>query len=281
MIDNQLSRNRSVKIFTYILLIVGCIIMILPFLWMISTSLKEGVNVYKMPPEWIPKSPKWSNYTRLFTEFEFQKYLLNSLLLSMLNIIGNVISCSLVAYAFATQEFKYKNYLFMLVLATMMLPSEVIFFPQFLLFNYIGWYGSMKPLYIPAFFGNSFFIFLLRQYFLTIPREIMNAAKIDGCSNFKIFWKIYLPLSKPALATVALYTFVGTWNDFFGPLIYITKEENRTAAVALHYLKNTYENTSSLPITMAASIITVIPTIILYYIGQRYFTKGMVFKGIK
>ncbi len=273
-------KNSITKIIIHAVLIIGSVLMLLPFLWMVSTSLKECTKIYETPLRWIPKNPQWSNYKRLITEFKFYKYMLNSAMLSAVNIIGNLLSCSLVAFAFANQKFKYKKQLFILILSTMMLPGEVVFFPQFIIFNYIGWYGTLKPLWVPSFLGNAFFIFLLRQYFLTIPTELVDAAKIDGCSSFKIFRKIYLPLSKPALAVVTIYTFMGTWNDFFGPLIYITKESQRTAAVALHYLKNTYEGTSSLPTTMAASILTIIPCLILYYFGQKYFVKGIVFKGV-
>lgn len=276
----RVSRRKLMRLSIYTALIIGSILMLLPFFWMISTSLKPSTEVYQMPPQWIPQNPHWHNYVRVMTEFKFWKYMLNSASLAAIKIVGNVLSCSLVAYAFASLQFKYKKQLFVLLLATMMLPGEVVFFPQFILFNYIGWYGTLKPLWVPAFLGNAFFIFLLRQFFLTIPTELVDAARIDGCNRWQIFWDIYVPLSKPALAVVAIYTFMGTWNDFFGPLIYITHEENRTAAIALHYLRNTYEATSSLPITMAASIITIIPCLILYYLGQRYFVKGIVFKGI-
>jgi ABC-type glycerol-3-phosphate transport system permease component len=281
MIKQKINRRSLItKGLTYVLLIIGAIAMLLPFAWMISTSVKEPTRVYQMPPEWIPENPRWENYSRVLTEFNFLAYMKNSALLSLINIIGNLISCSLVAYAFASQKFRYKKQLFILLLATMMIPGEVLFFPQFILFNMIGWYGTMKPLWVPSFLGNAFFIFLLRQFFLTIPSELVDAARIDGCSRWRILWDVYLPLSKPALATVAIYTFMGTWNNFFEPLIYITKEKNRTAAIALHYLRNTYEGTSSLPMTMAASILTIIPCLLVYYLGQRYFVQGIVFKGV-
>jgi len=185
-------KKKSItKIIIYAVLIIGCFLMLLPFLWMISTSLKECTKIYEVPPKWIPKNPQWSNYKRIMTEFKFYKYMLNSAMLSAINIIGNLLSCSLVAFAFANQKFKYKKQLFILILSTMMLPGEVVFFPQFILFNYIGWYGTLKPLWVPSFLGNAFFIFLMRQYFLTIPSELVDAAKIDGCSSFKIFCKIY------------------------------------------------------------------------------------------
>lgn len=280
MISSNKHKKSLIKIFVNFLIIIGAILMLLPFLWMISTSFKDSVDVFKLPIRWIPKRFNFDNYIRLFTEYKFQKYLFNSAFLSTTNIIGNVISCSLVAYGFAFQKFKYKKQLFMLVLATMMLPGEVIFFPQFILFNYIGWFGSLKPLWVPSFLGNAFYIFLLRQYFLTIPNELLDSARIDGCSELKIFFKIVMPMSKPAIMVVVMYTFMATWNDFFGPLIYAVNEDQRTIAVALNYLKNTYEGTSSIPITMAASVLLIIPSLIIYYLGQRYFVQGTVFKGV-
>ncbi|MFV3012522.1 carbohydrate ABC transporter permease [Clostridium botulinum] len=280
MISANKHKKSLIKIFVNLLIIIGAIAMILPFLWMISTSFKDPVDVFKLPIQWIPKKLNFNNYVRLFTEYGFQKYIFNSVFLSTINIIGNVISCSLVAYGFACQRFKYRKQLFMLVLATMMLPGEVIFFPQFILFNYIGWFGTMKPLWVPSFLGNAFYIFLLRQYFLTIPTELLDSARIDGCSELRIFSRIVMPMSKPAIMVVIMYTFMGTWNDFFGPLIYAVNEEQRTVAVALNYLKNTYEGTSSIPITMAASVLLIIPSLLIYYFGQRYFVQGTVFKGV-
>lgn len=273
-------KKPIIKILTNVLIIIGAICMMIPFVWMISTSLKDPTKVYELPIKWIPENPNFENYTRLFTEYNFQRYILNSVILCTMNIIGNVISCSLVAYGFACQKFKYKKQLFIILLATMMLPGEVIFFPQFILFNYIGWFGTMMPLWVPSFLGNAFYIFLLRQYFLTIPTQLLDSARMDGCSELRIFSSIVMPMSKPAVMVVIMYTFMGVWNDFFGPLIYAVNEEQRTVAVALNYLKNTYEGTSSIPITMAASVILIIPSLIIYYLGQRYFVQGIVFKGV-
>lgn len=279
---NSVKKNKKpiIKILVNFLIIIGAIAMILPFIWMISTSFKDPVNVYELPIRWIPKKFNFDNYVRLFTEYEFHKYIFNSVMLVTINIIGNVISCSLVAYGFACQRFRYKKQMFMLLLCTMMLPGEVIFFPQFILFNYIGWFGTMKPLWVPSFLGNAFYIFLLRQYFLTIPTELLDSARIDGYSEMGIFTKIVLPMSKPAIMVVIMYTFMGVWNDFFGPLIYAVNENQRTVAVALNYLKNTYEGTSSIPITMAASVLLIIPSLLIYYFGQKYFVQGTVFKGV-
>lgn len=279
---NSVKKNKKpiIKILVNFLIIIGAIAMILPFIWMISTSFKDPVNVYELPIRWIPKKFNFDNYIRLFTEYEFHKYIFNSAMLVTINIIGNVISCSLVAYGFACQRFRYKKQMFMLLLCTMMLPGEVIFFPQFILFNYIGWFGTMKPLWVPSFLGNAFYIFLLRQNFLTIPTELLDSARIDGYSEMGIFTKIVLPMSKPAVMVVIMYTFMGVWNDFFGPLIYAVNENQRTVAVALNYLKNTYEGTSSIPITMAASVLLIIPSLLIYYFGQKYFVQGTVFKGV-
>ncbi len=279
MIENKKKINW-IKFLTYILIIFGAVLMIIPLLWMISSSLKTPTKIYEVPIRWIPENFNFDNYTRLFTDYNFHKYLINSLILAAINIAGNVLSCSLVAYGFAFLNFKYKKQIFALLLATMMLPGEVIFFPQFLLFNYIGWFGTLKPLWAQSFFGNAFYIFLLRQYFLTVPNALLDAARIDGCSEFNIYRKVVMPLAKPAIMVVVLYTFMNVWNDFFGPLIYCTSEETRTAAVALNYMKNTYEGTSSIPITMAASVVLVIPSIIIFYLGQRYYVQGIVFKGV-
>ncbi len=276
-----LTRRKILKFVTYILITIGAILMILPFLWMISTSFKNPLKVYELPIKWIPETFNIKNYTRLFTEYNFSLYIFNSLKLAALNIIGNVLSCSLVAYGFSFLRHRYKNKIFVLLLATMMLPGAVTFFPQFILFNHIGWYGTTLPLWVPAFCGSAFYIFLLRQFFLTIPSELIDAAKMDGCSDFKILFKIVLPMSKPALMVIVIYTFIDVWNDFFGPLIYIIREEQRTVAVALNYLNSTYEGTSSIPITMAASVLLIIPSLVIYFAGQSHISKGIVFKGVE
>jgi len=277
------SRHQKplIKLITYVLIILGAFLLMVPFIWMLSTSFKEPLRVFELPIRWLPESIVTENYTRLFTEYHFGLYIKNSLWLTGVNIIGNVISCSLVAYGFAFTKYKHKNKLFLLLLATMMLPGTVTFFPQFILFNYLGWYGTMLPLWVPSFLGNAFYIFLLRQYFLTIPSELLDAARMDGCSELKILAKIVMPMSKPAIMVIVIYTFMNVWNDFFAPLIYIVKEEQRTVAIALNYLQNTYEITSSIPITMAASVLLILPSIIIYFLGQRFVSKGIVFKGVE
>jgi multiple sugar transport system permease protein/sn-glycerol 3-phosphate transport system permease protein len=278
---NALRKRKTLKFLTYVVITIGAILMFLPFLWMLSTSFKNPLKVYELPIRWIPETFNFQNYTRLFTEYNFSLYLFNSFKLAFANIVGNLISCSLVAYGFSFLKHRYKSKFFMLLLATMMLPGAVTFFPQFILFNRIGWYGTTLPLWVPSFMGSAFYIFLLRQFFLTIPSELIDAARMDGCSDFKILYKIVLPMSKPALMVIVIYTFLNVWNDFFGPLIYIVREEQRTVAIALNYLKNTYEGSSSIPITMAASVLLIIPSLVLYFVGQSHISKGVVFKGVE
>ena len=269
------------KLFIYIILTFMGFFLMLPFFWMLSTSFKEPARIFTLPIEWIPRKIITDNYVRLFGEFQFYRYLWNSTWLTAINIIGYVSTCALVGYAFATQKWKHKNKLFMLVLATMMLPKEVVFYPRFILFKYLGWYGTMLPLWAPSFFADAFLIFLFRQFFLSIPTELSEAATMDGCNRFSVFWHIYLPLSKPALASATIFVFMYHWNDFFGPLIFITKESLRTAALGLAYLKSTYDIKSLMGLQMAGALVTALPCLLLYYFAQRYFIAGIVMKGVE
>lgn len=279
------SKYSFKKIIKYVCLygtlIIGSVAMLLPFFWMIVTSLKQPNEVFTVPIQWMPKIPGFNAYTKAFVDFNFGHYILNTVWLTAINMAGYLLTCSLTAYGFATQRWKHKEKLFLLVLATMMLPKEVIFYPQFILFKYLGFYGTMLPLWLPAFFGDAFQIFMIRQFFLGISSELAESAKIDGCSRFRVFWNIYLPLSKPILATSAIYIFMHHWNDFFKPLMYITKEANRTASLALMYLKSTKDVMSFMPTQMAASVVLALPCVIIYYLAQKYFISGMVYKGVK
>lgn len=275
------ARKPLKTIVIYLVLGLLSVFLMLPFFWMLSTSLKESARIFILPIEWIPRKVVFDNYHRLFTDFEFHKYLWNSTWLTGINIIGYVSTCALVGYAFATQKWKHKNKMFLLVLATMMLPKEVIFYPRFILFKYLGWYGTMLPLWAPSFFADAFLIFLFRQFFLSIPTELSEAGVLDGCSRFGVFWQIFVPLSKPVMASAAIFVFMYHWNDFFSPLIFITKESLRTAALALMYLRNSYEILSLLPLQMAGALVTAIPCLLLYYFSQRYLVAGIVMKGVE
>jgi ABC-type glycerol-3-phosphate transport system permease component len=270
------------KIIVYVILSLISVTFLAPFFWMVSSAFKKPGVVYLLPIQWIPKEPTFENFIDLFQKYGFHRYIVNTVWITALNMAGYLTSCTLVSYAFATQKWKHKNKLFMLVLATMMLPKEVVFYPRFILFRTIGLYGTSLPLWLPSFFGDAFQIFLIRQFFLGIPTELGEAARIDGCGRLGIFMRIYLPLSKPVLASSAIFIFMFHWNDFFGPLIYITKEKMRTSALALMYLKGEYNTVNTMiPLQMGAALITAIPCLILYYFCQQYFIAGVVNKGVE
>ncbi|MCD6205397.1 MAG: carbohydrate ABC transporter permease [Candidatus Marinimicrobia bacterium] len=280
MIIQTPSKKILNKIITYTFLVGVAAILILPFLWIISTSLKGNESIFAIPPQWIPDKIHWDNYTNVFEKMPFFTYLRNSIFVSGMTIIGTLLSSSLVAYAFACLKWPGRNGVFIFVLATMMLPMQVTMIPLFVLFKNFGWLNTFRPLIVPAFFGGGAFnIFLLRQFFLTIPGELFDAARIDGCSEWRIYWNIVLPLAKPALATVAILTFMMTWNDFFGPLIYLSDKLKGTLALGLAMFVGQHQTEWGM--LMAASVMMMIPMIVLFFLFQKYFIKGFMMSGIK
>lgn len=272
--------KRINKITVYILLIGFSILFAFPFLWMVGTSLTPGELVLDRNRPFIPMQPAWSNYSEALTVLPFATFLKNTLIISVMCVIGQTVSASLVAFAFARLKFPGRDALFVMVLATMMLPGQVTMIPTFIMFTIPGWIDSLKPLIVPAFFGGgAFFIFLLRQFFLTIPTELEDAARIDGCGSFGIYRHVILPLSKPALTAVALFSFMGHWNDFLGPLIYTQSEENKTLALGLSAFKGLHGTEYHL--MMAASVAVLLPVIILFFFSQKYFVEGVVTSGVK
>ena len=261
-------------------------IFVWPLLWLVSSSLKGPLEIYRFPPTLIPDSPEWSNIPTALADFNFLRGLQNTMLIVVGVLIGRLASCSLVAYGFARLEAPYKNALFVIVLSTMMLPYYVTLIPQFILFKEIGWLNTFYPLIVPSFFAtNAYIIFLLRQFFLTIPREYDDAAEIDGCNKFGIYWRIILPQVFPALGVVAILTYMSEWNDFLAPLIYLNDQEKMTLAVAMKayqtYLSQPGSDVIPTVYIMAvASMMTVIPVIVFFF-AQRYFIQGMVISGIK
>ncbi|GAH54781.1 unnamed protein product, partial [marine sediment metagenome] len=251
----------------------------LPFLWMLSTSLKPSNQIFIFPPKWIPHPFKWSNYPEGWTILPFTTFLKNTTIITGLSVLGNLISCSLVAFAFARLRCHTRNFLFMLMLSTMMIPYQVIIIPQFIIFKTLNWIDTFKPLIVPAWLGYPFFIFLLRQFFMTIPFELDDAAKIDGCSALRIYWSIMLPLSKPALAAVAIFSFVGNWNNFMGPLIYLSSAEKYTLALGLQLFQGQYM--IEMGLLMAASVLVLLPIIIVFFFAQKYFIQGITLTGLK
>lgn len=265
---------------TYLVLIGLSCVFLVPFFWMLSTSLTEASKVIVRDREWIPHPFMWSNYYKALTVLPFHLFLKNTLIITICCIIGQTLSASLVAFGFSRMRFPGRNVLFIMVLSTMMLPVQVTQIPTFVLFTYLRWIDTLKPLIVPAFFGGgAFFIFLLRQFFMTIPSELEDAAKIDGCSPLGIFWNVALPLSKPALATVAIFSFMGHWNDFMGPLIYIQSMENKTLALGLNSFRSLHGTEYHL--LMAASISVLLPVLIIFFCAQKYFVQGIVLSGIK
>jgi len=253
---------------------------LVPFLWVLSTSLKGNEQIFAVPPQWIPKDLRFDNYVKVFERMPFLVYLRNSLFVSVLSIVGIVGSSSFVAYGFACLRWPGRDTFFLIILVTMMLPMQVTMIPVFVLFKELGWLNTFNPLIVPAFFGGGAFnIFLFRQFFLGVPREIADAARIDGCSEFRIYWTIMLPLAKPALATVAILTFMFSWNDFLGPLIYLSDKMKGTLALGLSMFVGQYQTEWAL--LMAASVLMMLPMVLLFFFFQRYFIQGFMMSGIK
>jgi len=266
----------------YLLLIAGAVIFTVPLIWMFSTSLRPESEVYSYPPKILPNYWLWRNYPRAWTTIlPFTRFLTNTLIITIGNVLGNLVSCSLVAFGFARLHARGRNILFGLLLATMMLPYEVTMIPQFVIFvRVFGWGNSYKPLMVPAWFGWPFGIFLLRQFMMTIPEELDDAARIDGASTFRIFWQVILPLIKPALATVAIFAFVGNWNNFLAPLIYLSDMEKNVMALGLRLFQDQYA-TYNQHYIMAISMLNVAPILLIFFFAQKQFIQGVTLTGIK
>lgn len=279
----QRKRTRKIlhAVVVYALVLPGALIFILPLLWMISTALKDPKQIFIYPPEWIPNPVKWSNFWEGWNAYlPFDRFLRNSLIITVNNIIGNLFSCCLAAYGFARLRARGKNILFMLVLATMLLPQEVTVIPQYVLFTRLGWNNTWLPLMVPPWFGWPFFIFLLRQFFMSIPHDLDEAARLDGASSWRILWSIILPLAKPALATVVIFAFIGNWNNFLYPLIYIRDLDKQVLAVGLNMFRGQYGQVD-FHYMMAVSLIVLMPVLVVFFFGQRLFVQGIALTGIK
>ncbi|NLE44205.1 MAG: carbohydrate ABC transporter permease [Chloroflexi bacterium] len=268
------------RVFIYSMLLILGTVILLPFLWTLSSSLKPYGTGITFPPQFIPESFEWENYVKVLQTIPFTGYLKNSLLVTGLSLVGEVLSCSLVAFAFARLRFPGRNVLFMILLATMMIPYPVTMVPTFVMFNKLQWVNTYLPLIIPPFFAPAYNVFLLRQFFLTINHEMDEAAEVDGASKFRIYWQIVLPLAKPALATVAIFSFMFYWNDFMGPLIYLSDSEKFTLALGINFLRS-MRGGGDLSVQMAASVMFVAPCIVLFFIAQRYIVQGIVTTGLK
>lgn len=265
-----------------IIVTIGALLTSIPLLWMISTSLKEDGDVFLLPLQWWPRPILWSNYPAALTYQPFFTYFWNSVQVTMLSVVGAVLTASLVAYAFARLRAPGKDFLFGVLLSTLMLPGEVTLVPIYLIFRWLGWLDTYGPLIVPSWFGGSaFYIFLLRQFFMTLPTELDDAAKIDGASLFSIYWRILMPLSKPALASVAVFAFFSNWSNFQAPLIYLTTIEKFTIPVGLRLYLSTIGNNMHWNYLMAATIVSIIPPIVIFFTSQRFFVEGSVLTGVK
>lgn len=263
----------------YAALTIGAVISLVPFLWMLTSSFKDPSMVFADPPQWWPDPWLWSNYGKAFEKLPFGLYTWNTVKITGICMFGQLLSCSMVAFGFARLRFPGRGFLFIVLLATMMLPMQVTMIPVFKIFSSLGWYDTFLPLTVPAFFGAPFFIFLLRQYYMTIPHEMDEAARIDGANTWQTFWRVLLPQAKPALVTVALFSFMAHWNDFLGPLIYLSSPAKRTLALGLYAFQGQYATDWNY--LMAASTVVMLPPLVLFFIGQRYFIQGVVISGVK
>ncbi len=268
----------------YLVAILLSLVFLFPFFWTVSSSLKTVQEINTFPPTWLPAVPQWGNYATVLEMVPFLRWAYNSLLVVVLSTLGTVLSASLVAYSFARFRYRGREVIFLITLGTMMLPAQVTLIPQFVLFHYLDWINTFYPLWVPFWFGGgAFAIFLIRQFIMSLPKELDEAALIDGASYFRIFWQILAPLAKPALATVAVIAIIGRWNDFLEPLIYLSSTELFTLALGLNFFRSVPES-SGLPIEhllMAASVMTIAPILILFFLAQRYFVQGIALSGIK
>lgn len=266
------------KMAAYILLTLGALTMIVPFLWMLSTSLKDQQQLFAWPPNWIPNPFVWSNYVEILDRINFSLYGWNTTKITLAVTLGRLILASMAGYAFARLKFPGRDLLFILTLATMMISAQITIIPNFVIMRYLSLVDTHFGVILPQ-LADGFSIFLMRQFFLSFPSELEDAAKLDGCNPFMFYTRILLPNSKPILATLAVVTFQGVWNDFLWPLVMLTSPEKRTLSVGLSYLVGQY--TTRWDLQMAGSVLTVLPILILFFMLQKYFVQSIKMTGLK
>ncbi|CAN5206354.1 carbohydrate ABC transporter permease [soil metagenome] len=271
--------KKSNALILYALLTITAVLFFLPFLWMVSSSLKKSEDIFRVPPTFFPSAFEIKNYRGALTAIPFLRYTMNTTFVCAMNVIGNVLSASLVAYSLGVLRWRGRNALFMLLLASMLLPPQVTMIPVFIIWRKLHLVDTYAPLIVPAFFGTPFFIFLLRQFFLGIPRDLVEAARIDGCSEWRIYWQVIAPLAKPALGTVALFAFFWTWTDFMTPLIYLQDQKLFTLSLGLQQFQETHN--AQWGNLMAASTLMTIPMIIVFFFAQKTFVQGIATTGLK
>jgi multiple sugar transport system permease protein len=280
---SQVARASRIGAATLLhLLAIGlAVVFAMPLLWALSTSLKIEPQVYVVPPIWIPDPIQWQNYPNALTRVPFFLYMFNTLRIAIPSVFGTVLSCTVAAYGFARIQWRYRDFFFFVCISTMMIPYQVTMVPLFVTFKHLGWINTYLPLVVPAFFGNAYYIFLLRQFLLTIPQELSDAARVDGCSDWTILTRIILPLSIPAVAVVALLQFLFAWNDYLGPLLYVGREELFTVALGLSRFEAGGHTQANWSYLMAASVATIVPALVLFFFTQKSFIEGITLSGIK
>lgn len=274
------ARNTLLDLGTYLLLSLGAVIMVLPFVWMVATSFKLPADQYTKTL--IPDPATLNNFKELWQHLPFPRLLFNSFWLSILATIGQLLTCSMGAFAFAAVRFRGRNLLFTLLLITLMIPGQVSLIPNFIVLKWLGLIGTQAPLWLPSFWGGAFGTFLLRQFFLTIPRDLTDAARVDGASLMQIFWRIYLPLSKPALAALSIFVFMWSWNDLLHPLVYLpTDMQKTTLMVGLAFFQQQLVTGGKFTVLMAGALLSILPLILVFFIAQKQFIEGIALTGIK
>jgi len=279
-----LGRNKKhliVNSILFLVLLAGSLVMIVPLLWMLSTSVKEKLEVFAMPPVWIPSKINWSKYSEIWTKGPLLSGLKNSFIVCLLVTTIGTFTSSLAAFSFAKLRYPHKNTIFLALLGTMMIPFAIIMIPQFIIFSKLGWVDTLKPLIIPGLFGNVSMIFFLRQYMQGIPTDFIEAARLEGCSFFKIYYKIIIPLSGPAISAQVILWFMGIWNDFLAPSIYINTPEKMTIQTVIQLFNATYAIQTDYPLIMAASIMSMLPIIIVFIIFQKWIIESIAITGVK
>ncbi|RLT34335.1 MAG: carbohydrate ABC transporter permease [Chloroflexi bacterium] len=285
---NPSPRRYLHSLLLYALLLTASVVLILPLLWLVSTSLKEAGRELSLPPRFIPQPVVWGNYLELFRRAPFDIFFRNSFLITILSTLGSMLSCSLVGFGFARLRFRGRNWLFGLVLSTMMLPVIIQLIPQFLLFKQLGWLNTFLPLIVPSWFAQgsyghgAFYIFLMRQFYKTIPLEFDEAARVDGANAFQIYWRVILPLTIPALVTVGIFAFLAAWSDFLYPLIFLSNKQQFTVALGVRSFMTTGGGQAALQwrLLAGASILSIIPSLIVLLMGQKYFVQGVALSGL-
>ena len=269
------------QVVVYALLIGLSLVFVFPFFWMLTSALKPEFQIYMWPPKWLPDPIQWSNFEDVFSNpyLPFDTFVKNTLILEAGMIAGRLLSCTLVAYGFARLNAPGKDFLFGILLATLMLPHAALLIPRFILFSELGWINTFRPLIVPAWFGEAYAIFLLRQFFRTIPKELEESAIVDGASTLHVIFRIIVPLSTPVLTVIAILSFKDIWNDFMGPLLYLNEVSKYTVAVGLAYLNGQFDTQMNL--LMAASVTMMLPVLVLFFIAQRAFVEGITMTGLK